>query len=353
MSLLFLALYGKICTMLFSKGRRKMTSANKTLTDRESTSINIIKAISILSVIAAHTISFSPVNLFSEIISSFWVLFGEVGVIAFFVVGGFLYSRKPHDGKIFWKKKFFRIVVPWFICSLLTYLLTALLNGFNVSYFKWILGSGTWYYYITIYTLFIFIFKWLYDKDAILWLLIVAQIVSLTLASFGISTTIPLGFFTDYLNPLNWIGYFSFGILIRKYRFDLMLRKQKFIIIISCVLALFLFWILSSKKIFTYFNLLSFLFCLSSFIIITAISYKLATIKNVKYIGTIGTWSYCIYLLHMQIVQFVVRKIPDGWFKLMFSPFIGLIIMIILIIIGLYVCKRIPFGEKIKTWVGL
>ncbi len=331
-----------------------MASSNKTLSDRESTTINIIKTISILSVIAAHSISFSSVNLFSEIISSFCVLFGEVGVIAFFVIGGFLYSRKPHDDKIFWKKKLFRIVVPWLICSLLTYLLMALSNGFDVcSYFKWILGSGTWYYYITIYTLFIFIFKWLYDKDAILWLLIVVQIVSLTLASFGISTTIPLGFFTDYLNPLNWIGYFSFGILIRKYRFDLLLQKQKYIIIISCILAIFLFWILSSKKIFTYFNFLSFLFCLSSLIIITAISYKFATIKNIKYISTIGTWSYCIYLLHMQIVQFVVAKIPNSWFKLMFSPFIGLIIMVTLIIIGLYICKRIPFGEKIKTLVGL
>ena len=326
----------------------------KELTDRESITINIMKAFSVLSVIAAHVVPFSDVNFFYKAVSSFWCLFGSVGVIVFFVIGGFLYNRKPNDNKVFWKKKFFRIIVPWLVCSSLTYLVAAFLshNFSVVSYLKWIIGSRTWYYYITIYMLFLFIFKWFYDKDIILCILIGIQMLSLILVTFGISTTISFGFITDYLNPLHWIGYFSFGILIRKYRLDLTIRKQKHIVV-AYVLTFVLLFILSFKEIFTYFNIFSSMFCLFSLVILTDISYRIASLKIARHIGKIGIWSYCIYLLHMQIAQASISKIPNGIFKLVFAPFICLCIMCLLISVGLFICNKLQFGDKIKKIVGL
>ncbi len=328
---------------------------NKTLTGRESITINVMKAISILSVIAAHVVSVSHTDLFSKTISSFWVLFGNVGVIAFFVMGGFLYNRKPCDNTMFWKKKFFRIIIPWLVCSLITYLLSAAsARSFSsFSYFKWVMGSGTWYYYITIYTFYLLVFKWFCDNDIILWLLIVVQFVSLVLISFGISTTIPSRFFTDYLNPLHWIGYFSFGVLVRKHELHIKMGQRKIIVIASYVLAIMCFCFLYINEIYVYFHIVSSLFCFATFIVIADISYKIAVLKMAKLIDKIGVYSYCIYLLHMQIVQRFLSKLPNSYFKIAFSPFIGLAIMLILINIGLLICKKIPYGDKIKMIVGL
>lgn len=325
------------------------------LTERERSAINVMKAVAVLSVIAAHVISFSESNLFSKIVSSLWIVFGKVGVIVFFVIGGFLYKRKANDNKQFWKKKFFRIILPWFFCSMTTYALRVV-TGSELSafgYIKWIFGSDTWYYYFTIYTVFLFIFKWFYRRDVALFFFIGIQILFLTLRTFGITTTLSLGFFTDYLNPFHWVGYFSLGILIRKYRIDLMIRKRKFIIGIAGVVTSFSFCVLYYREIFTYFNIISSIFCVSTFILIAAGSYKIANLKIANYIGKIGTYSYCIYLLHMQIVQGFFSKVPAGIFKILFSPFIGLAIMLIIIWLGLFICKKLPFGDKIKMIVGL
>ena len=327
----------------------------KKLTSRESVAINLMKAIAVLSVITAHVVPVSNANRISELLSSFWNVFGTVGVIIFFAIGGFLYNRYPGDGIVFWKKKFHRLILPWLVCSAGTYVLSVVLGEElgAVNYLKWIFGSGTWYYYFTVYLLFLFVFKWLYDREWILYLLMVVQLLALALATFGMTTTLPVPFLTDYLNPLHWVGYFSLGILIRKHRLDQKLRDRRSVVPVACILGAVSLYILCSQGIFTYFHLVSAVFCLSALVMIAAIAYAAADTGISKYVEKIGTYSYCIYLLHMQIVQSVIERIPNCVAKILFSPFIGLGIMLILIWIGLYVCKKLPFGEKLKALVGL
>ena len=197
-----------------------------------------------------------------------------------------------------------------------------------------------------------FLFKWFYSKDIILYGLIIAQCSALLLASFGISTTPHLDFVTDYLNPLHWIGYFSFGILCRKYRLDLQLRKHRYVIIIACLFASLTMWILYKYELFTYFHIVTSVFCTSVLIIVADFAYQIADRNTSQYIARIGSCSYCIYLLHMQIVQAVVSRIPDNPIKLLLSPFIGLGVMMFLITIGLSICKKIPNGRYLKSLVG-
>lgn len=328
---------------------------NQKLTVQESTAINISKALSILSVLSAHTVAVSNTDLLSKAVSSFWVLYGEVGVIAFFIIGGFLYNRTPNDGITFWKKKFSRIILPWLICSTITYAIHGIADHHlsAVEYLKWIFGSRTWYYYITLYILFLFLFKRFYNKDTILLLLMGIQTIVLILISFGVSTTIPWDFFTVYLNPLHWVGYFSLGILIRRHRWDRSIREHKRLRMLAYFLAAASGYFLYSSGIFSYFHIVSSLFCLSCYVIITDASYALSSRKAAKHIGDIGICSYCIYLLHMQIVQPIIYLIPDGLIKFLFAPIISLAIMLTLISIGIFVCSKLPFGEKVKALVGL
>ena len=99
------------------------------LTKEDSKVIDILKCIGILSVISAHVVQYSEVNLITKIVSFFWNQFGHVGVVIFFVIGGFLYSRKDGDDATFWKKKLFRIIIPWMLAAIITYAICVMLGG--------------------------------------------------------------------------------------------------------------------------------------------------------------------------------------------------------------------------------
>lgn len=214
-------------------------------------------------------------------------------------------------------------------------------------------GSGTWYYYISVYTFFLFAFKWFSKSDIALYFLMILQLILLALRTFNVPTTCSLGFFTDYLNPFHWAGYFSLGMLIRKHRLDLMVRNKREFLVIDGLMTVLSLWVLYSKKIFTYFNIVSAIFCLSALVLVAASAYALASRRIAPYIGKVGTYSYCIYLLHLQIVQAICSRIPDGAFKILFAPFVGLAIMLIIIASGLFLCKKISIGNKIKVLIGL
>lgn len=334
-----------------------MTEKTK-LTSRESIAIDIIKAIAIFSVIVAHTVSVSNSSFYAKAISLIWGMFARIGVPSFLIIGGFFYYRTKGDFKTFWHKKFFRIVVPWLVCSAFTYITANLLNqsgSFKFwDYIKWIFGSGTWYYYFTIYTFFIFVFKWFCNNDKVLYGLIVIQVASLLLNSVGISTPVSFGFFTDYLNPLNWIGYFSAGILIRKYRLDIVARKSKNLIFISLFIMTICAGLLLHFNVATYFHILTSIFAVCMLILIFKFAYSISKYKIALPIRKIGASSYCIYLLHMQIVQKVASFIPvRGALSLVVTPFAGLLVMVAFVFAAGFVCDKIPFGKKIKMLVGL
>ena len=132
------------------------------LTYRESRTIYITRCLAILSVMAAHVEGQMSRDSLAELINTFvWQQYGHVGVICFFFFGGFLYRRVPGDGKTFWSRKVKKLIVPWLFCGGLTYGLTVLLgNDFSVrNLLHWIVGNGSWYYFVTVYLLCLWIFK--------------------------------------------------------------------------------------------------------------------------------------------------------------------------------------------------
>jgi len=337
--------------------KKKISKENlQEITEHESSTIYYIKAFAILSVIAAHVSMITKNSQLEEYITSTWNIIGQIGVICFFTLGGFLYTRKTNDNKPFWEKKFHKLIIPWLICSTLTYIIEILLSGKHatiIRYIKWICGSGTWYYYITVFLFCLFIFKYLYKSNFLLILAIIINIFSIIAKTANLSTNIEWHFLTDYLNPLNWIGYFSFGIIIRKYRLDKKIYKNSKVFIIFFLIALITTHTMIKYQIFTYFHILSLINSIASFFALYYISYWLSEFKFNKHIKKIGTSTYCIYLLHMQIVQYFTTSLPNNIIKHLFSPILSLILMMILINIGIYICKKLPFGKTIKNAVGL
>jgi len=327
---------------------------NNIITQKESRRFYCVKAIAILSVIAAHVIAVSEEPLFRNILTSIWKIFGNIGVICFFILGGFFYSRKKGDTGLFWKKKFKNLVIPWLFCSSLTYA-WVLLNSRKFSlyeYIKWILGSGTLYYYIVIFLLFLFVFKHVYWSDKLLISVIVLNLLVLTMKTLHIIPDMK-GVITNYLNPLYWIGFFAFGILLRKYRWDRKLLNSKWIWKLCTGVSICLLSVLYCIQEVSYFHVLAALFEISAFGVVLKLSDLLAKSKVSNVLVYIGKSSYCIYLLHLVIVQQIDNLMQESLLSDFISPFVGLFVMVLLIKLGRMICNKIPYGDRICNLVGL
>lgn len=100
------------------------------ISEHESKTFYIIKAIAMLSVIAAHVNSFvDDMGFIVSTVTNFWSAFANVGVVAFFISSGFFFT--PKIGGVdnsFWKKKLTTLFIPWFIFGTATYILSVLIN---------------------------------------------------------------------------------------------------------------------------------------------------------------------------------------------------------------------------------
>lgn len=309
--------------------------------DKMSNTLYIMKFFAILSVIAAHVNEVDYSNKLNYCITSAWKIFGIVGVIIFFILGGYFYKRDQKDSKIFWKKKVKTIIIPWIIASVITYIVHNIkyMNWSSFEYFKWFLGSGTFFYYLTNYCLFLILFKYIYKKNIYLIICCLLTIFQSILNTFEIYNV--CGIITKYLNIFNWIGFFSLGILIKKYDLLEKIVKYKFKFLFY-ITTLTLIGILMYFNIFEYFHILSFAFELITFFTIFIVSYNI----NSNFLAYVGKISFPIYLYHMQILQFILLRIikPNILFVII-NPFIGVFIMTL----GIYVYTKIFENFKYKS----
>lgn len=326
----------------------KGVNTNKiTVNERDSYYIYIIKAIAIFFVITAHVNSVvDNKGLITNIISLIWNRLGSVAVPLFLICSAFFYHRERGDAKFFWMKKLVRIVIPWLILSAATYILQACLaNDFGFfDYFKWMIGYKTWYYFVTILLIYFLVFKFL-DKNVFLISCIVINFVSVVFGYYNIN--IIDDWVGTYLNIFNMIGYFAFGMLLKKYRFDLIIFAKKYIAIIMAIIAFTMLALDVTNETLGYIRIPLIGFIIKVFtkimlvFLIMCISYSISGFKQFVCFVFVGKQTYFIYLIHMQIVQFVCNRLPINIFSVIFNPFIGYAIMIVISLVVYLVCKKL------------
>lgn len=157
---------------------------------------------------------------------------------------------------------------------------------------------------------------------------------------------------TPYLNILNWMGFFALGILIRRKFASLKMRAQP--LILAAFIAIFDCAGLCRHEIYTYFSLNSYFFEVGGSIVLISLSYYI----NKKYfIGQVllysGKNSFFIYLLHMQIVQFICSRIPYNVIWDIVRPVIGLLVMDCLIWVFNLLNAKFSVVKKMLPWFGL
>ena len=102
-----------------------------------------------------------------------------------------------------------------------------------------------------------------------------------------------------------------------------------------------------------YFNVFSMLLELAFAIILLYVAKAICRFRWAQHIASIGKYTYCIYLLHMPIVQPICARLPGTWAFDLIKPLLGLAIMLCLIYVGRRICKLLPFGDSLCRLIGI
>lgn len=281
------------------KSRKSVLKDDKDINNK----IYILKAISIISVVCAHTsYTNSATNNIAIITSKFLSLFGCIGVGIFFIISGYLFANNNDSISIFLKKKFKYIVIPWILTGSIVYLYVSIRkNSVSiVSLINFIIGDGSYLYFLTILMLCYCIFFKVRNNNKILLISIAISMVSNIATSLNF-----INFINPYLNFFNWSIYFVIGILMID-RFKLVLEFcYKFRGLSFISYTVFAIIAIYSDIEMGYWSILAIPLQISSITGILGICNM--KVLNKKVILDCGRDSFAIYLLHMPVAGIIVN----------------------------------------------
>lgn len=329
------------------KGNGITEGQNYKLTSEESDVFYCVKAFAILSVIAAHVNQINSSSTASLIVTTLWELYSKTGVVCFFYLSGFFFQR-TQPWTEFWKKKVKMIIIPWIVCGIGMYCLISFLNEklSIAEMFGWILGYGTWFYYITVLLALYVIFgilksyRWLYFA------------MIMTLFSVAFHDIFGENSF-EYLNIFNWCGFFALGQIVRKNRIDRRINNSKGCILLFAVLCLTNMAIVVATQRFGYFHITSLAYEVTAIPLVIKICSGIQTNGLKKHLLFAGRESLFIYLVHMPIVQAIGTRLPDGLLKHISYPAIAFEIMVLITWVLVKIADKNISVKKIVSCIGI
>jgi len=303
--------------------------------------IDVIKGLSLISVICAHCNSVPKgSSTFATVCSVEMSNIGTLGVICFFVISGFLFHYNSGEFVQFVKKKMIRLIIPWIIGATLVYLYVYLRKP-PLSFYSWInffIGNGSYFYYISVLLFFYILFSLIpiMRNDV---LLLVCVISTMIFVSCNLNDLI-----SPYLNPLNWIGYFAFGILLKNHsdkikKFQMKTKLLRWIPITLYILVLIIQ--MMSMNYGNYWGLPDSIFCWIGSLALAIIGIKMSTGRQSVITNLLvysGKQSFFIYIWHMPIAGIVTYLTSKG-FLYYFVAVRPLLIMSFTLFLSMILCK--------------
>lgn len=320
--------------------------------------IYYIKGLSIISVISAHCNSvLDRTAFFPNQCSLILQNIGTLGVICFFVISGMLFHYKKGKMLSFFKKKLMLIGVPWLISATCIYIYIYIRKP-PISFWGWanfVIGNGSYCYYLTILISFYLIFSLLFFMRTTIAVVICEVITVVSTIWFY-----DIGGLSPYLNIFNWIGYFALGLHISYYKEKFAYVYSKFQPLLKKNVLIFFFvltvqlWRGSGGG---YWNGLNVIVCWLGAITLTAIAilierYQIPVLA--KIIRTCGKISFFIYLWHMPFAGIVARVMNAS--ILINLVLLRPVIVLMFTVIFYVIIKKISIKfhlDKIVPFIGI
>ncbi len=325
----------------------------------QSDFIWILKALAVLSIISAHVsgIGNTTTNRVAVAMSLFMQSFGAVGVGVFFFLSGYLYpfSRQKYTSFASFFRKKATMLIPWFFCGTLVYLYVAVRKGFHIiELLTSVLGYYSSFWYMSILWILMLIFFQLYKSRLFLVISILLSIISSVIVG---SQILPQTVFHVYLNPFNWMIWFSLGIIINEIGLDKLLRiVEKFKLPLSILMPLcFALLALWGGNCHSYFQAWYIPVELLSILALIAISLYIARVRARTLFIDVGKKSFSIYLLHQfGFAGFSVSLLNRFglWWTTPIRPFLVCMMVYWCIHLGSFISKKLHWAKIYCLLIG-
>lgn len=237
-----------------------------------SQALYILKGYAIVSVICAHCFYRNP------ILQNMTSICGLLGVPIFLICAGLLLDTDKTITELL-KGKILSVILPWIFYGIITYFISTKFKGVDfTNMVLWIFGYKTWLYYVPVYLVCIILVHF-FKNNALLVISIIVCIISNILTNIGV---LNFDVITPYQNPINWIGFISIGVYLRRNNFlmygirNCSLDKKivlSFSFIIIQIIGYFI--LLDHGFVINYWNLYSILFEITGFYFLYLLSYKM------------------------------------------------------------------------------
>lgn len=315
----------------------------------------VLRGLAIISVAYAHSLALND-----DLLQRVGEILGLFGVPIFLFCSG--YWHKSEYSNILLPKLFKNIIIPWLLWGMVGFIISFSLGarGLSVkSVLMFLLGNGTWLYYIPVYLIIRLIFNYIKLNKAglilILGFSILMNIATFAVPEFFVSLK---SFVTPWQNPFNWLGYFVAGML---FSLDNTLPKfearnsKRYIYSILAILfsTFFVLTLLSDLKI-NYWN--PFAIPMQYLSIPIALFVSIYIQRN-NLLKLLGKNSLLLYLLHIQVGIAISNKFfafisaPDI-VVFLFKPIMVLLITLSIIYLMHFILKKLKVGF-LQPYLGI
>ena len=319
------------------------------MNEKDKQYIYILKAIAIFFVICAHVANIDSQNRIIHLMAIILENMGSLGIGIFYFFAGYFFTTQKSFLQ-FMNDKLKNILIPWLFTGVVIYLYVNIRKG-DINFKElllWLVGYKTYLYFLT-NLLFFYCFYFLFTtKKIVILSSFLFGIISLNLTAFGFLNEI-----NPYLNPFNFIIYFSIGKLINeKSKFQKMkeigYRYRYLFAYIYIIIAVASDLLNISAG---YFGKITLILQISSLMMFIGFGQNIKFKKN--YIIDIGRKSYSIYLLHMPvagIITYIFNRYLVLEYFIFLRPFIVLFLTYQIINLVIYLER---FGIKIDYLIGV
>lgn len=308
---------------------KKAVSQDKhyVISESESRRIDMIKAMSIFSVICAHCNAVPQTSsAWNVTVHYFLNAIGTIGVGVFFAVSGYLLAKQPVISfSAFMVKKARRLVPAWIILGTMVYLYVAV-RKWGVTPLGWLgflLGRGSYLYFVPVlFCLYAagYIVRYLkitgggYSKTANLCMMAVSVMSNIMTYT---------GFFSETYaaaNPCNWYVYFGIGMILADEAFQM---PGWVYILCSIAASAVMIWVSFRHRWLNYWTPGFVLFELAAGISVNGTAKALLHAAGSSRLCGIGKQTLFLYLAHMPVAGIMANLCGriDSWALTLLRPF--------------------------------
>lgn len=298
----------------------------QTAREERSKQIWVFRSFAILSVCCAHMPMDAGTKLTDCFLNQILGILGTLGVGGFFLCSGYYFSAKEAVTIAYWKRKFWKLIVPWLLLGAATKVWYNYIAGTRPilhGYMPWILGRGTWMYFVPVLIELMIIFA-IVRKLCGIYVLGILSIVSnvAVICGWGYGKYI-----TPYMNPFNWAIFFVVGLiwqcqeekLIQIYKNRKNLLWWMVSIIFATSTLCYFFLDIDAY----YWTWVSLPFELSGIALLLLLAGK---VRNYKLLQDIGKNTLFIFMTHMIIAGGVMNHMPATGIIAFLRPIVALFI---------------------------